>query len=153
MIELRIIARNKKAQFDYFIEETFEAGIVLKGTEIKSIRKGSVNIKDAYVRISNNEAFIINMHIATYKEGNQFNHEETRERKLLLHKKEIVRLGTKLAQQNATLIPTKVYFVKGLCKIEVGFAKGKKKYDKRQDLKEKDMKRRVEKALHGRRDD
>ncbi len=150
---MRVIAKNKKATFDYFIEETYEAGIVLKGTEIKSVRAGKVNIRDSYVRIKDGEAFIINMHIAKYKEGNQFNHEETRERKLLMHKGEITRLGTKLAQQNATLVPTKIYFIQGLCKVEVGFAKGKKKYDKRRDLKEKDMKRRVEKALHGRHND
>lgn len=144
---MKTIARNKKATHNYFIEETFEAGIVLRGTEIKSIRQGKVSIQDAYVRIRNKEAMIVNMHIAKFKQGAMFNHDETRERKLLLHKQEIIRLETKLKQQNATMIPLEVYLKEGLCKLKIGFAKGKKKYDKRQTLKEKDMNRRVQKAL------
>ncbi len=144
---MKTIARNKKAHHNYFIEETFEVGIVLKGTEIKSIRQGKVSIQDSYVRMRHKEALIINMHVAKFKEGAIFNHDETRERKLLMHKQEIIRLETKLNQQNATLIPLEVYLKEGLCKLKIGFAKGKKKYDKRQSLKEKDMKRRVDKAL------
>ncbi len=144
---MKTIARNKKATHNYFIEETFEAGIVLRGTEIKSIRQGKVSIQDAYVRIRNKEAMIVNMHIAKFKQGAMFNHDETRERKLLLHKQEIIRLETKLKQQNATMVPLEVYLKEGLCKLKIGFAKGKKKYDKRQTLKEKDMNRRVQKAL------
>jgi len=147
---LKTVARNKKATHLYFIEDTYEAGIALRGTEIKSIRQSKVSIKDAYIRVKNHEAYIINMHIAKFKEANQFNHEETRERKLLMHKKEIVRLSTKVKQEGATLIPLSVYFKQGLCKIEVALAKGKKQYDKRRDLKDKDMKRRVEKALKDR---
>ncbi len=147
---MKTVARNKKATHLYFIEDTYEAGIALRGTEIKSIRQSKVSIKDAYIRVKNHEAYIINMHIAKFKEANQFNHEETRERKLLMHKKEIVRLSTKVKQEGATLIPLSVYFKQGLCKIEVALAKGKKQYDKRRDLKDKDMKRRVEKALKDR---
>jgi len=144
---VKTIARNKKATHLYQIEDTFEAGIVLKGTEIKSIRQGKVSIQDAYVRVKNHEAFIINMHIAKFKQGSLFNHDETRERKLLMHKKQIIRLSTKVKAEGATLVPLQVYLVEGLCKIEVALAKGKKQHDKRRDLKEKDMKRQVEKAM------
>lgn len=147
---MKIISKNKKAYHDYFIEDTFEAGIVLSGTEIKSIRAGRVNISDAYVRTTrSNEAFIINMHIAKFKQGNQFNHEETRERKLLLHKSEIVKLRSKTKRDSLTIVPTKVYLSRGRAKLEIGLARGKKKYDKRRDLKEKDIKRRLQKE-HGR---
>jgi len=145
---MKTIANNKKASHLYFLDDKFEAGIVLKGTEIKSIRAGRVNIQDSFVRIKNGEAFIINMHIATYKEGNIFNHGETRERKLLMHKKEIMKLHGAIQKENKTVVPTKVYLKNGLCKVEVALAKGKKLHDKRQSLKEKDMKRRTEKALN-----
>jgi len=144
---MKIIANNKKASHLYFLEDKFEAGIVLKGTEIKSIRVGRVNIQDSFVRIKDSEAFIINMHIAKYKEGNMFNHGETRERKLLLHKKEITKLQGILQKENKTIVPTKVYLKNGLCKLEIALATGKKLHDKRQSLKEKDMKRRTEKAM------
>lgn len=144
---MKTVARNKKATHLYFIEDTFEAGIVLKGTEIKSIRATKVSIQDAYIRIKNHEAFIINMHIAKFKQGAIFNHEETRERKLLLHKREIIRLQTKTKKEGATLIPLSIYFKEGLCKVEIALAKGKKQYDKRQTLKAKDQKRRMEKTL------
>lgn len=145
---MKVIARNKKASHDYFILETYEAGIVLTGTEIKSIRAGRVNLKDSYVRTTKrNEAFLINLHIAKFKEGNIFNHDETRERKLLLHKKEILKMRQKTMRDSATIIPTQLYLVKGKAKIEIALAKGKKKYDKRRDLKDKAMKREVEKAV------
>jgi SsrA-binding protein len=147
---MKIIANNKQASHLYFLEDTFEAGIVLKGTEIKSVRAGKVAIADSYVRIKNLEAYVINMHIAKYDRGNLFNHDETRERKLLLHKKEIIKLANKVQKENYTLIPTKVYLKEGLCKIEFALAKGKKLFDKRQTLKEKDMKRRLEKELNRR---
>jgi len=147
---MKTIARNKKATHLYFIEDRFEAGIALKGTEIKSIRQGKVSIQDAYVRIRNGQASIINMHIAKFKEGSLFNHEETRERRLLLHKREIDRLHGKIKKEGATVIPLSVYLKDGLCKVEIALAKGKKKYDKRQALKEKDMKRRTEKVLANR---
>ncbi|MCM1053233.1 MAG: SsrA-binding protein SmpB [Ruminococcus sp.] len=133
--------KNKRAYFDYSILEELEAGIVLSGTEIKSIRKGSVDLKDSYVTIKKNEAFIINMYIDKYEEGNIFNHDERRTRKLLLHKKEILKLKEKIKIEGLTLVPLKLYLKKGYAKVLIGVAKGKKLYDKRAALKEKDLKR------------
>ena len=133
---------NRKASHDYFIKDTIEVGIELKGTEIKSIRAGSVNINDAYARIKNYEVFLTNMYIAKYEEGNRFNHDERRERKLLLHKNEIIKLEHIITTQRYTLIPLKLYFKKNKVKIELGVCQGKKLYDKRESLKEKDMKRK-----------
>lgn len=144
---MKIISKNKKAMHEYFLTDKYECGIVLKGTEIKSIRAAKVSIKDAYARIKGNEIFIVNMHIAKYNHGNIFNHEETRTRKLLLHKKEIIKITNKVNQDALTLIPTLVYLEKGLCKVEISLAKGKKNYDKRQTLKEKDANRRMAKAM------
>jgi len=136
---------NRQASFNYFIEDTYEAGIVLKGTEIKSIRSGKCNIKDSYVIIRNNEAFLLNSHISPYEQGNIFNHEETRTRKLLLNKKEILKLNDKLNIEGYTLIPLKIYFVKSRAKVLVGVCKGKKNYDKRESIKEKDIQRELSK--------
>lgn len=133
--------KNKKAYFDYYILEEIEAGIVLLGTEIKAIRKGSLDLKDAYITIKNNEAYILNMYIAKYEEGNIFNHDERRTRKLLLHKKEIKKLKEKVSMEGLTLIPLKLYFRKNYAKILVGLCKGKKLYDKRASIKERDLKR------------
>lgn len=133
--------KNKKAYFDYNILEELEAGIALTGTEIKSIRKGSVDLKDTFVNIKNNEAFILNMYIAKYEEGNIFNHDERRTRKLLLHKNEIKKLKEQIKLEGLTIIPLKLYFKKNKVKILIGICKGKKLYDKRQALKEKDQKR------------
>jgi len=143
MIEIK----NKKANFDYFIDEEIECGIVLKGTEIKSIRKGQANIKDSYAIIRNNEIYLLNTHISLYNEGNRFNHEETRTRKLLLHKKEIYKLRDKLEIEGYTLIPLKIYFVRGRAKVEIGVAKGKKNYNKKEAIKERDIKREMEKSI------
>lgn len=132
---------NRKAKFDYFIESEIEAGIVLTGTEIKSLRKGSADLKDTYIRIKNSEAYIINMYIAKYDEGNIFNHDETRERKILLHKKEIKKLEELSKKEGYTLIPIRAYLKKNLVKISIGICKGKKNYDKREALKEKDLKK------------
>ena len=132
---------NRKAKFDYFIEKEVEAGILLTGTEIKSVRKGSVDLKDTYIRIKNNEAFIINMYIAKYEEGNIFNHDERRTRKLLLHKKEILKLKENIKIEGYSIIPLKLYFKKDKVKILIGIGKGKKNYDKRATLKEKDLKK------------
>ena len=140
---------NRKARFDYEIFDTYEAGIVLKGTEIKSIRNGKANLKDSYAIIKNDEVFLLNMHIPPYENGNIFNHEETRTRKLLLHKKEIKKIKNKIELQGFTLIPIKLYFSKNHAKILIGIAKGKKTYDKREDLKKKDMLRNVQKELKG----
>ena len=132
---------NKKAKFDYFIEDTFECGIVLKGTEIKSIRSGKANLKDSYGIIKNNELYILNMHISRYEAGNIFNHEETRTRKLLAHKKEIYKMKNKLNIEGYTLIPVKLYIKDGKAKILLGVAKGKKNYDKKEVIKERDIER------------
>ena len=137
MIEIK----NKKAYFDYTILEEIEAGISLKGTEIKSIRKGSVDLKDTFITIKNNEAFLLNMYIAKYEEGNIFNHDERRTRKLLLHKSEIKKLKEKVSTEGLTLIPLKLYFKKNHVKVLVGLCKGKKLYDKRASIKERDLKR------------
>ena len=137
MIEIK----NKKAYFDYTILEEIEAGISLVGTEIKSIRKGSVDLKDSFITIKNNEVFILNMYIAKYEEGNIFNHDERRTRKLLLHKKEIKKLKEKVSVEGLTLIPLKLYFKKNYVKVLVGLCKGKKLYDKRASIKERDLKR------------
>ena len=138
---------NKKARYDYFIEEEIECGIVLKGTEIKSIRAGLANIKDCYAIIRDNEVFLLNMHISKYEEGSIFNHDETRTRKLLLHKKEILKLKDKLTLQGYTLIPIKLYFKNNKAKILLGVCKGKKNYDKRETIKKRDNEREIKAAL------
>lgn len=146
---MKIVSQNKKAYHDYFIEDTYEAGIELKGTEIKSIRKGSANLKDSYIRIKNGEAFLEGMHVAPYEQGNIFNHDPLRTRKLLLHKKQINKLYREVKESGMTLVPTKLYFgdKSSKIKVEVAVARGKKLYDKRQDMKAKDAKRDIEKAL------
>ena len=133
--------KNKKAFFNYFIESEIEAGIVLVGTEIKSVRKGSINIKDSYIRIKAKEAYIVNMFIDKYMEGSIFNHEPNRERKLLLHKKEIYKLQEKIIKDGYTLIPLKIYIKNGKAKILIGVARGKKLYDKRESIKKRDLER------------
>jgi SsrA-binding protein len=133
--------KNKKAYFDYFIEEEYECGIVLKGTEIKSIRKGSVDLKDTFARVKNGEIYVINMYIAKYDEGNRFNHDERRERKLLLHKKEINKIFDIVKQTGKTLVPLKLYFKDDKVKILLGICTGKKLYDKRESIKERDLAR------------
>ena len=130
--------KNKKAYFNYFIKREIEAGIALVGTEIKSVKKGSINITDSYIRIKNGEAYIINMFIEKYDAANIFNHEETRERKLLLHKKEIKKLLEEVKQEGYTLVPLKVYLKNGKAKILIGVARGKKLYDKREAIKKRD---------------
>lgn len=133
--------KNKKAYFNYFILQELEAGIALVGTEIKSVRKGSLDLSDAYIRIKNNEAFIINMFIDLYNEASIFNHNTTRERKLLLHKKEIKKLEELKSKDGYTIIPLKIYFRDGKVKVLVGVARGKKLYDKRESIKKKDLER------------
>jgi SsrA-binding protein len=146
MIELN----NRKAYFDYEITDTYEAGLVLKGTEIKSIRLGNANLKDSYAIIRNNEAFLLNMHISSYDKGNIFNHEETRTRKLLLNKNEILKLGDKVRIEGFTLVPLKMYFKKNKVKLLIGVAKGKKQFDKREAIKKKDMLRDMQKSIKDR---
>jgi len=143
MIEIN----NRKAKYDYEILDTIEAGIVLTGTEIKSIKNGMANLKDSYAIIKNGEIFLLNMHISHYEQGNIFNHDETRTRKLLLHKKEILKLNDKVSMLGYTLVPIKLYFKKNKAKILVGIAKGKKNYDKREAIKKKDIQRDIDKQM------
>ena len=138
---------NRKAKYDYEILSTIECGIVLTGTEIKSIRNGNANLKDSYAVIKGNEVFILGMHISEYKEGNIFNHDEKRTRKLLLHKKEILKLSDKIELNGNTLIPLKLYFKGNKVKILLGLAKGKKTYDKRESIKERDIAREIKKEM------
>lgn len=146
----KLICNNKKAYHEFFIEEKFEAGMVLTGTEVKSLRMGRVNLHDAFAQVRSGEAFLNNLHISPYEFGNRENHDPDRMRKLLLHKKEIEKLFSKIREQGYTLIPLRLYFKDGLVKAELGLAKGKKLHDKREDLKEKDHKRDMAQALKGR---
>ena len=144
---VKVIIFNKKASFNYFLSDFLEAGIELTGTEIKSIREHNVSLNDAYVIIKNHEAFILNMNIKEYDKGNIFNHDPLRTRRLLLHKREILKLEQKIIKDGYTVIPTKLYLSKGKAKLEIALAKGKKLYDKRETIKERDTKRNIEKAL------
>lgn len=143
----KVVAQNRKANHDYFIEETFEAGMVLQGTEIKSIRAGRANIKDSFARVQNGEVFVHNMHISPYEQGNRYNHDPLRTRKLLLHKKQIDQLIGFTKEQGYTLVPLKIYLKNGYAKLLLGVGRGKKKYDKREDLKKKAAKREIERAF------
>ena len=141
---IKVVTTNRKASFNYFLSDFLECGIELAGTEIKSIRNGGASITDSYVIVKDGEAFILNMNIAPYKQGNIFNLEPLRTRKLLLHKREILRLDIKINQGGYTVVPTKVYLKDGKCKVEIALAKGKKLYDKREDIKKRDIKRELE---------
>ena len=143
----RLIAKNPTARHNYTIESTFEAGLVLTGTEIKSIRNGKVNIKDTYVIIKNGEAFVLGMHISPYEQGNIFNPDPLRDRKLLIHKREIMRLYGMIKQKTISLIPLSLYFQGSKVKMEIGIGKGKKLYDKREDMAKKDAERKIDRAL------
>ena len=147
MSEIKIICQNKKARHDYFIEDSMEAGIVLWGTEVKALRENKANLVDSYVQIEGGEAWLLGTHISHYIPGNQFNHAPTRKRKMLMHKREISRLIGKVKEKGFNLIPLKLYFKKGKVKVEVVLAKGKKLYDKRRDIKQKEAKREIEKAM------
>lgn len=146
----KTIAVNRKARHDYFVEETYEAGIELFGTEVKSLRLGQVNLKDSWCDIQNGELFIKQMHISPYEKGNIFNKDPLRVRKLLLHKLEIRRLMSKIKEKGYTLVPLQVYFKGSLVKVEIGLARGKKLYDKRDDLAKKDAKREIDRAFKAR---
>ena len=147
---IKIVAENRRARHDYHIHETFEAGIVLTGTENKSLRGGRANLTDSYARIENGELFLISAHISPYDQGNRFNHEPRRNRKLLMHKAEILRLLGKTREKGYTLVPLKIYLSHGLAKVELALASGKDLYDKRQSAAEKDAKREVERTLRDR---
>ncbi|MCA1040379.1 SsrA-binding protein SmpB [Bacillus infantis] len=146
----KVIAQNKKANHDYFIEETYEAGIVLQGTEIKAIRAGRVQLKDSYARIINGEIFLINMHVSPYEQGNRYNHDPLRTRKLLLHNKEISKLIGDTKEAGYSIVPLKMYLKNGFAKVLIGLAKGKKNYDKRETLKKKEAGRDIERAFRER---
>lgn len=145
--EMKLVANNKKAYHDYFIEEKYEAGLVLHGTEVKSLRMGKCSIKEAFIRIENGEVYIYGMHISPYEKGNIFNKDPLRVKKLLLHRQQIRKLIGSSAEKGYTLVPLQVYFKDGRAKIEIGLAKGKKLYDKRQDIAKKDQRREAEKEL------
>ncbi|MGM0845771.1 MAG: SsrA-binding protein SmpB [Bacillota bacterium] len=145
--EGKLIAQNKKARHDFAVEETYEAGLVLQGTEIKAIRAGRVNLKDSFARIQQGEVFVHNMHISPYEQGNRYNHEPLRTRKLLLHKKQIAQLIGETKEAGYSLVPLKLYIKNGVAKLLIGLAKGKKKFDKREDLKRKDANRTIQREL------
>jgi SsrA-binding protein len=147
---IKIVSENRKARHDYHIHETYEAGIVLTGTEVKSLRAGKANLKDSYARIDNNELMLHNLHISPYDQGNRFNHEPLRTRKLLMHRMEINKLIGKTKEKGYTLVPLKLYFTRGKAKLELGLATGKKTYDKRQDIAERDAKREMDRAFRDR---
>jgi SsrA-binding protein len=146
----KVVCVNRKARHDYFIEETYEAGLVLVGSEVKSLREGKANLKDSYARINKGEAFLLNTHISPYAAANRFNHDPTRTRKLLLHRQEIRRLTGKVKERGLTLIPLRLYFKNGRAKVELGLARGKKLYDKREALRKKAAQREIERSLKSR---
>ena len=143
----KLIAQNKKAYHDYFIEETYQAGISLSGTEVKSMRAGKCSLKESFIRIENGESLIYSMHISPYEQGNIFNKDPLRTRRLLLHKKEIAKIANAVAQAGYTVVPLKVYFHKSLVKVDIGIAKGKKLYDKRETIAKNDQRRQAEKEF------
>ena len=147
---MKIVAQNRKAFHDYFVEETFEAGMVLTGTEVKSLRDGKANLKDSYVIIKDSGAFLLNCHISPYTHGNIMNHDPVRTRKLLLHRKEIIRLQGMAAQKGYSLVPLKIYFTESRAKVEIGLVKGKRQYEKRESIKKKEADREIERALKSR---
>lgn len=149
-LDMKIVCQNKKAFHDYSVEETMEAGVQLLGTEVKSLRDGKANLKDSYVLIKNSEVFLFNCHISPYSHGNIMNHDPLRTRKLLVHKKEIERLRGKAIQKGYTLIPLKIYFKGSYAKVEIGLAKGKRLYEKRETIKEREAKRTIERAMKSR---
>jgi SsrA-binding protein len=148
---MKLVADNRKARFDYAIEETVEAGIALTGTEVKSLRLGRANLRDAHAFIRDGEVYLLNAHIAPYEQGNRMNHEPTRSRKLLLHRKEIDHLEGRVRQQGMTLVPLRIYFTeRGRAKVEIALARGKKQYDKRRTVADRDAKRQIERAIRQR---
>lgn len=148
--EEKLVSVNRRARHDYFIEETYEAGLVLQGSEVKALREGKANLKDSYARILKGETFLLNLHISPYPAANRFNHEPTRTRKLLLHKREIRRLTGKVKERGLTLIPLRLYFRDGRAKVELGLARGKKLYDKRESLRRREARREMERSLKSR---
>lgn len=147
---IKIITTNRRARYEYHIEQTMEAGLVLQGTEVKALRDGKANLQDAYATVRDGQALLVNCHISPYRHGTRFNHDPLRPRVLLLHRKEIDRLDRAIQQKGYTIIPLKLYFKKGLAKIELGIAKGKKLYDKRATITERDVKRQLDRVMKNR---
>lgn len=147
MENIKVVATNRKARHDYFLLDTYEAGLVLQGSEIKSIRAGQISLKEAYVRVDGEQAWLVNAHIAPYDPASRENHDPTRDKKLLLHKKEIDKLWNEVRQKGTTIIPLRVYLSRGRAKLEIAVAKGKRHYDKRQSIKERDAQREIDRAL------
>ena len=150
LMDVKIVARNRKARFNYHILETFEAGLALKGSEIKSIRAGQVSLQEAYVRTNGKEAWLVGAHVAPYEQAGSFNHDPNRERKLLLHQREIHKLWDEVRIKGMTIIPTKMYLKEGRAKVEIGLAKGKRQYDKRESIKKRDLAREEGRRSKGR---
>ncbi len=150
MENIKVVATNRKARHDYFLLDTYEAGMVLQGSEIKSIRAGQISLKEAYVRVDGEQAWLINAHIAPYDPASRENHDPVRDKKLLLHKKEIQKLWNEVRQKNVTIIPIRVYLRNGRAKVEIALAKGKRHYDKRQAIKKRDSQREIDRALNQR---
>lgn len=152
--DIKSIAENRKARHDYFVEETYEAGVALQGSEVKSCRLGRVNLRDSYAQIQNGEIFLYNTHISPYEQANRFNHEPLRTRRMLMHKEEIRRLFSKVREKGYTLVPLRLYFKKGMVKVELALAKGKQSFDKRDDIAARDVQREIARAVRGKyRDD
>jgi SsrA-binding protein len=144
---IKMVANNRKVYHDYFIEETFEAGLALVGTEVKSLRAGRITLRDSYAELRGSELYLVGVHISIYEQGTVWNHEPLRERKLLLHRKQIDRITTRISERGYAAVPTKVYFKNGRAKVEIGLARGKKQYDKRADLAKKDAERDMQRDL------
>lgn len=150
LVNIKVVATNRKAKFEYFLLETYEAGIALRGSEIKSIRAGQISLKEAYVRVTEREAWLMDAHIAPYAQANRFNHDPRRPRRLLLHKREIRKLWNEVRQKGVTIIPTKVYLKNGRAKVEIALARGKKLHDKRRAIAKRDAERELQRQLSGR---
>jgi len=148
-MDIKVVSTNKKARFEYFIQETFEAGLVLKGTEIKSIRNGQISLQEAYVRTNGKEIWLVGAHVAPYEHASAFQHDPKRDRKLLMHKKEIRKLFDEIRIKGMTIVPIRVYLKGGRAKLEIGLAKGKKQYDKRESIKERDVERETSRNKGG----
>ncbi|MCL5676339.1 MAG: SsrA-binding protein SmpB [Firmicutes bacterium] len=147
--DIKVVSDNRKARHDYFIEEDYEAGLVLTGTEVKSLRLGHANLRDGYAAVENGELFLYNVHISPFEQGNRFNHEPLRKRKLLMHRQEIMRLVGRVREKGYTLVPLQLYFKGGRAKVQIGLARGKKQYDKRQDIAEREAQRDMERVFRG----
>lgn len=149
----RVITENRKARHDYHLEDTFEAGLVLTGTEVKSLRLGRANLRDSYAEVRGGEAFLVNAHISQYEQGNRFNHQPRRPRKLLLHRREILRLAGRVAERGYTLVPLRMYWSRGRAKVEIALGKGKREFDKRRDISKRESERDMARALRGEKND